>query len=212
MRLRATHRQAASSRYLQSGGCWDVPSLDRLAADHPVVDGTAVADSSTRLRRRSAVHRRRLVGRRVCAPPGWRRGTRWPGSFPTAPRRCSCSGPAGGWAPSPFPSTIWWARRKWPGCSKRSTPSLVLAGSGLALHDRPWHAPRPTGNGQLGGADRRSAPVRPEPGTRFGPRRGPVHLRVDRRAQGGAPHPPGPVLQGDRSWPQHTGCALPTSC
>ena len=49
MRLRATHRQAASSRYLQPGGCWDVPTLDRLAADHPVDSGTAVADSASRL-------------------------------------------------------------------------------------------------------------------------------------------------------------------
>ena len=49
VRLGATHRQVASSRYLQPGGCWDVPTLDRLAADHPVASGTAVADSSSRL-------------------------------------------------------------------------------------------------------------------------------------------------------------------
>jgi cyclohexanecarboxylate-CoA ligase len=49
VRLRATHRQAASSRYLQPGGCWDVPTLDRLAADHPVDSDTAVADSASRL-------------------------------------------------------------------------------------------------------------------------------------------------------------------
>jgi acyl-CoA synthetase (AMP-forming)/AMP-acid ligase II len=48
VKLRATHRQAASSRYLQAGGCWDVPTLDRLASDHPVESGTAVADSTSR--------------------------------------------------------------------------------------------------------------------------------------------------------------------
>lgn len=49
MRLRATHRQAASSRYLQPGGCWDVPTLDALAAEHPVDSAAAVADSASRL-------------------------------------------------------------------------------------------------------------------------------------------------------------------
>lgn len=49
MRLRATHRQAASSRYRQPGGCWDVPTLDGLAAGNPVDSGTAVADSTSRL-------------------------------------------------------------------------------------------------------------------------------------------------------------------
>jgi cyclohexanecarboxylate-CoA ligase len=49
VRLRATHRQAASSRYLQPGGCWDGPTIDRLAVDHPVARGTAVADSTSRL-------------------------------------------------------------------------------------------------------------------------------------------------------------------
>jgi cyclohexanecarboxylate-CoA ligase len=49
MRLRATHRQVAASRYLQPDGCWDVPSLDELATDHPVAHGAAVADSVSRL-------------------------------------------------------------------------------------------------------------------------------------------------------------------
>jgi cyclohexanecarboxylate-CoA ligase len=37
------------SRYLEPGGAWDVPALDQLAADHPVAQGTAVADSVSRL-------------------------------------------------------------------------------------------------------------------------------------------------------------------
>jgi cyclohexanecarboxylate-CoA ligase len=49
VRLRATHRQVGSSRYLEPGGAWDVPALDQLAADHPVAQGTAVADSVSRL-------------------------------------------------------------------------------------------------------------------------------------------------------------------
>jgi acyl-coenzyme A synthetase/AMP-(fatty) acid ligase len=49
VRLRATHRQVASSRYLRPGGPWDVPSLDQLAADHPVAHGAAVVDSASRL-------------------------------------------------------------------------------------------------------------------------------------------------------------------
>ena len=43
----------ASSRYLEPGGPWDVPTLDRLAADHSVTRGPAVADSVSRLDARS---------------------------------------------------------------------------------------------------------------------------------------------------------------
>ncbi|MDQ1360343.1 MAG: cyclohexanecarboxylate-CoA ligase [Acidimicrobiaceae bacterium] len=49
MRLRATHRQVAGSRYLQPGGPWDMPTLDQLAADHRVDHGAAVVDSVSRL-------------------------------------------------------------------------------------------------------------------------------------------------------------------
>jgi cyclohexanecarboxylate-CoA ligase len=136
MRLRATHRQAASSRYLQSGGCWDVPSLDRLAADHPVVDGTAVADSSTRLDAEA-------LSAAVASLAG---GLRAAGV---------AKGEAVAWQLPNCTEALLLFRACWrlgavavpvhhqmgPSETARLVetvdPSLVLAGSGLALHDRP---------------------------------------------------------------------------
>jgi cyclohexanecarboxylate-CoA ligase len=49
VRLRATHRQTLSTRYLQSGGAWDVPTLDQLDRAPRAGPGAEVADSSHRL-------------------------------------------------------------------------------------------------------------------------------------------------------------------
>ena len=49
MRLRPTHRQAGSRRYLRPGGAWDVPTLGRPEGD----DVAGVADDRGRLDRRA---------------------------------------------------------------------------------------------------------------------------------------------------------------
>ena len=49
MRLTATHRQVASSRYLAAGGAWDVPTLDQLPRTAPGPRGAVVVDGSRRV-------------------------------------------------------------------------------------------------------------------------------------------------------------------
>jgi len=49
VKLRATHRQARSSRYLRPGGEWDVPTLDQLGSSELHGGTLEVADSRHRL-------------------------------------------------------------------------------------------------------------------------------------------------------------------